>query len=221
MTLRTVNVFGRSSGCHHSGRPESWLIHLPGLVVLAPSWPADTKAMLKFAIRSDDPVVFIENAMLYGESGPRGEADELVPFGSASVVREGSDITVLSYSGSVRRALAAAQALEARGISLEVIDLRSLAPLDTDTIMASVAKTRRVIAVSEDVRTAGVGAELCALVTEQVFSDLLAPPARISAANTPVPFSPVLEEAIAPTVAKLVGTAIRQMSARRPAAAHV
>jgi pyruvate/2-oxoglutarate/acetoin dehydrogenase E1 component len=173
--------------------------------------------MLKFAIRSDDPVVFIENAMLYGDSGPRGE-DELIPFGSASVVHEGSDITVLSYSGSVRRALAAAQALDGRGISLEVIDLRSLAPLDTDTILASVAKTRRLITVSEDVQTAGVGAELCTLVTERMFGELLAAPARISAANTPVPFSPVLEEAIAPTVAKLVGTAISQMAQRRPAA---
>jgi pyruvate/2-oxoglutarate/acetoin dehydrogenase E1 component len=208
MTLRTVNVFGRSSGCHHSGRPESWLMHLPGLAVVAPSTPADTKGMLKYAIRSDDPVVFVENAMLYGESGPRGFTDELIPFGSASVVLEGSDITVLAYSGAVRRAVAAAQALAARGVSLEVVDLRSLAPLDLDTILTSVAKTRRVITISEDVRTAGVGAELCALVAEQMFGELLAPPVRIAAADTPVPFAPVLEEAIAPTVSKLVSTAM-------------
>jgi 2-oxoisovalerate dehydrogenase E1 component len=208
MTLRTVNVFGRSSGCHHSGRPESWLMHLPGLVVLSPSTPADTKGMLKFAIRSDDPVVFIENAMLYGESGPRPPADELIPFGQASIVRAGTDVTVLAYSGAVRRAVAAAQVLERRGVSVEVVDLRSLAPLDTETIFASVAKTGHLITLGEDVRTAGVGAELCALVTENLFGELHAAPVRISAADTPVPFSPVLEESIAPTVAQVVSAAL-------------
>lgn len=219
MTLRTVNVFGRSSGCHHSGRPESWLMHLPGLVVLAPSSPADTKGMLKYAIRSDDPVVFLENAMLYGARGPRPPEDELIGFGKASVVTEGTDITVLAYSGSVRQAAAAAQVLAARGISLEVIDLRSLAPLDTDTIFTSVAKTRRLITISEDVRTGGVGAELCSLVTERMFGELLAAPVRIAAADTPVPFAPVLEEAIAPTTSRLVASAVQLMDAR-PAAVH-
>lgn len=220
MTLRTVNVFGRSSGCHHSGRPEAWLMHLPGLVVLAPSTPADTKGMLKFAIRSDDPVVFIENAMLYGESGPRPPDGELIPFGRASVIREGTDVTVLTYSGAVRRALAAAQVLERRGVSVEVIDLRSLAPLDTETIFASVAKTGRLITLSEDVRTAGVGAELNTLVSENLFGQLHAAPVRISAADTPVPFSPVLEEAISPTVAKVVAAALA-MTGERQAAAGV
>ena len=214
MTLRTVNVFGRSSGCHHSGRPESWLMHLPGLVVLAPSSPADTKGMLKYAIRSDDPVVFVENAMLYGSSGPRPAEEELIGFGKASVLREGTDITVLAYSGSVRQAVAASQVLATRGISLEVVDLRSLAPLDTDTIFSSVAKTRRLITISEDVRTGGVGAELCSLVTEQMFGELLAAPARIAAADTPVPFAPVLEEAIAPTTSRLVASAISMMNAK-------
>jgi pyruvate/2-oxoglutarate/acetoin dehydrogenase E1 component len=204
MTLRTVNVFGRSSGCHHSGRPEASLMHLPGLVVLAPSTPADTKGMLKFAIRSDDPVVFIENAMLYGESGVRPPADEVIPFGKAQIVQEGTDVTILSYSGSVRLAVSASQILSAKGISAEVIDLRSLAPLDKETILNSVGKTRRVVSVSEDVRTSGVGAELCSMVTEELFGELLAAPMRISAADTPVPFSPVLEEAIAPTVMKIV-----------------
>jgi pyruvate dehydrogenase E1 component beta subunit len=220
MTLRTVNVFGRSSGCHHSGRPESWLMHLPGLVVLAPSSPADTKGMLKYAIRSDDPVVFLENAMLYGASGPRPPEDELIGFGKASVVKEGTDISVLAYSGTVRQALAAAQALAARGISLEVVDLRSLAPLDTQTIFSSVAKTRRLITISEDVRTGGVGAEVCSLVTEQMFGELLAAPVRISAADTPVPFAPVLEEAIAPTTSRLVASAMQLMDARPPTGRH-
>ena len=221
MTLRTVNVFGRSSGCHHSGRPEAWLMHLPGLVVLAPSTPADTKGMLKYAIRSDDPVIFLENAMLYGEAGPRPPRDELIPFGSAAIIQEGKDVTLLAYSSAVRRAVAAAQALALRGISAEVVDLRSLAPLDLDTIMMSVAKTRRLITISDDVRTAGVGAELCALVTERMFSELLAPPVRIAAADTPVPFAPVLEEAIAPTVSGVVAAAMSIMSSdQAPAAAH-
>ncbi len=220
MTLRTVNVFGRSSGCHHSGRPESWLMHLPGLVVLAPSSPADTKGMLKYAIRSDDPVVFLENAMLYGARGPRPPEDELIGFGKASVVTEGTDITVLAYSGSVRQAAAAAQVLAARGISLEVIDLRSLAPLDTDTIFTSVAKTHRLITISEDVRTGGVGAELCSLVTERMFGELLAAPVRIAAADTPVPFAPVLEEAIAPTTSRLVASAVQLMDARSAGVQH-
>jgi len=211
MTLRTVNVFGRSSGCHHSGRPEAWLMHLPGLVVVAPSGPADTKALLKYSIRSDDPVVFIENAMLYGESGPRGPEGETIPFGQAAVVREGTDITILTYSGGVRRALAAARAVQSKGVSAEVLDLRSLAPLDIPAILSSVAKTRRVIALGEDVRTAGVGAELVALVSEHLHSDLFAAPVRIAAADTPVPFSPVLEEAIAPSSAKLIETVLRMV----------
>jgi acetoin:2,6-dichlorophenolindophenol oxidoreductase subunit beta len=117
-TLRTVNVFGRSSGGHHSGRPEASLVHLPGLVVVAPSNPYDAKAMLKYAIRSDDPVIFVENAMLYGsEIGPVGGEDDLVPFGRAKIVREGSDVTMLTYSGTVKTGITAATVLERRGIS--------------------------------------------------------------------------------------------------------
>jgi pyruvate dehydrogenase E1 component beta subunit len=212
MTLRTVNVFGRSSGSHHSGRPEAWLMHLPGLVIVAPSTPADTKGLLKAAIRSDDPVIFIENAMLYGESGPRPPADEVLPIGKASVLRQGQDVTLVAYSATVKRALAAAQVLELQGMSAEIIDLRTLSPLDVSTILDSVAKTRRMIAVSEDVHTAGVGAELCSLVTENLFDELLAPPRRISAADTPVPFAPVLEEAIAPTTAKVVAAAVAMLT---------
>lgn len=212
MTLRTVNVFGRSSGCHHSGRPEAWLMHLPGVVVVAPSTPADTKGLLKAAIRSDDPVIFIENAMLYGDAGPRPPADEVIEIGKANIVREGTDVTLLSYSGTVKRALAAATVLEARGVSAEVIDLRTLAPLDVNTIISSVSKTKRLVAVSEDVSTAGVGAELCTLVSEHLFGQLLAAPARVAAADTPVPFSPVLEEAIAPTTGKIVSVVLGMMN---------
>lgn len=187
-------------------------MHLPGLAVVAPSNPADTKGLLKASIRSDDPVVFIENAMLYGETGPRPPEDEILPIGKASTLRPGDDVTIVSYSGTVKRALAAAQVLELQGISAEVIDLRTLTPLDVPTILTSVAKTHRMIAVTEDVHTAGVGAELCSVVTENLFGDLLAPPRRVSAADTPVPFAPVLEEAIAPTTAKVVGEAVKMLA---------
>jgi acetoin:2,6-dichlorophenolindophenol oxidoreductase subunit beta len=216
LTLRTVNVFGRSSGGHHSGRPEASLVHIPGLVVVAPSTSYDAKAMLKYAIRADDPVIFIENAMLYGsEAGPVGGTEDLVPFGSAKVVRDGNDVTLLTYSGTVKIGTTAASALVRRGISAEVIDLRSLAPLDDDTVFASVCKTGRVVIVEEDSRTAGMGAELAARVTEAAWDDLTGPPLRIAAADTPVPFSPPLEEAIAPTTTGVIAAATRLCEAQK------
>jgi pyruvate/2-oxoglutarate/acetoin dehydrogenase E1 component len=217
MTLRTVNALGRSAGCHHSGRPESSLMHLPGLVVVAPATAYDAKAMLKYAIRSDDPVIVIEHAMLYGSvTGPVGEAEDLVPYGIANIVRPGRDVTLVSYSGAVRIAQAAATALERTGIDAEVIDLRSLAPLDDDTIFASIARTRRLIVVEEDVRTAGAGAEIVARVTENLFDTLAAPPVRVAAADTPVPFSPALEEAIVPTAASVIRAARQLLGVSAP-----
>lgn len=215
-TLRTVNVFGRSSGGHHSGRPEASLVHIPGLVVVAPSDPYDVKAMLKYSIRSDAPVIFLENAMLYGSvTGTVGGPDDLVPFGKAKVVREGGDVSLLGYSGTVRLASVAASVLERRGISAEVVDLRSLSPLDEDTLFGSATKTGRVVVVEEDNRTAGMGAEILACITESCWADLQAPPARVAAADTPVPFSPPLEEAIAPTVAAVVEAADRLCAGAR------
>jgi pyruvate/2-oxoglutarate/acetoin dehydrogenase E1 component len=210
LTLRTVNVFGRSSGGHHSGRPEASLMHLPGLVVLAPSTAFDAKAMLKYAIRSDDPVIFIEQALLYGsEIGPVGGPDDLIPFGSAKILRDGSDITLVAYSGTVRLAMTAAAALNRMGIRAEVLDLRSLAPLDDAAILQSVGKTGRLIVVEEDVRTCGTGAEVISRVSENAWDSLVAPPARIAAADVPIPFSPALEEAIGPTARAVVETALR------------
>lgn len=210
LTIRTVNVLGRSSGCHHSGRPEAALMHIPGLAVAAPADPRDVKGLLKASIRSDNPVVFIENALLYGERCEIDQpAPDLVEFGQARTVRNGSDLTILSYSGGVRIAVAAASVLQAQGISAEVLDLRTLAPLDTDGILRSAARTKRALVVEEDVRTCGVGAEIIALLCEQVGGDLDRPPLRVAAADVPVPFSPVLEEAIAPTALKVVLAARR------------
>jgi pyruvate dehydrogenase E1 component beta subunit len=219
LTIRTVNVFGRSSGGHHSGRPEATLAHIPGLVVVAPATPWDTKAMLKAAIRSDDPVIFIENAMLYGIEGPIGGEEDLVGFASARIVRPGDDITLVGYSGTVRIIETAATALAAREVSAEVIDLRSLAPLDRQMILSSVERTGRVLVVEEDSRTCGFGAEVIATVTEELWPSLKAPPVRIAAADTPVPFAPVLEEAIAPRTSDVIAAALRLTTARQAAKA--
>jgi pyruvate dehydrogenase E1 component beta subunit len=215
LTIRTVNVLGRSSGCHHSGRPEAWFMHLPGLAVVAPATPYDVKAMLKYAIRSDDPVLFIEDGLLYGSaSGPVGGPDDLVPFGLARITRPGADVTLAAYSGAVRIAEAAASALDRLGIGAEVVDLRSLVPLDESTLFESIGRTRRLVIVEQDVRTAGVGAEIAARVTEELWDTLAAPPARVAAADTPVPFSPVLEEAIMPTAAAVVRAVTGMMDRR-------
>lgn len=210
LTIRTVNVLGRSSGCHHSGRPEAALMHIPGLAVAAPADPRDVKGLLKASIRSDNPVVFIEHALLYGEQCELDQAvPEVVEFGRARTVRSGSDLTILAYSGSVRIAAAAALVLQGQGISAEVLDLRTLAPLDVDGITESVTRTKRAMVIEEDVRTCGVGAEIIALLCEMADRELRRPPVRVAAADVPVPFSPVLEEAIAPTAMKAVEAARR------------
>jgi pyruvate dehydrogenase E1 component beta subunit len=210
LTIRTVNVLGRSSGCHHSGRPEAALMHIPGLTVVAPADPHDVKGLLKASIRSDNPVVFIEHALLYNERCEKDPAaPDLVEFGRSRTVRSGNDLTILAYSGGVRIAVAAASVLQAQGISAEVLDLRTLAPLDTDGIVRSAARTKRAMVVEEDARTCGVGAEIIARLCELVGDDLDCPPLRVAAEDVPVPFSPVLEEAIAPTVLKVVRTARR------------
>lgn len=191
-------------------------MHQPGLVVVAPATPYDVKAMLKYSIRSDDPVLFIEDGLLYGSViGPVGGEDDLVPFGSARLERSGRDVTLVAYSGSVRIAAAAAVALDRLGISAEVLDLRSLVPLDEPTLFESVARTGRMIVVEQDVRTGGVGAEIAQRVVEQLWDRLAAPPARVAAADTPVPFSPALEEAIQPTAAAVVQTALGLMRRSR------
>jgi pyruvate dehydrogenase E1 component beta subunit len=185
-------------------------MHIPGLTVVAPADPHDVKGLLKASIRSDNPVVFIEHALLYNERCEKDPAaPDLVEFGRSRTVRSGNDLTILAYSGGVRIAVAAASVLQAQGISAEVLDLRTLAPLDTDGIVRSAARTKRAMVVEEDARTCGVGAEIIARLCELVGDDLDCPPLRVAAEDVPVPFSPVLEEAIAPTVLKVVRTARR------------
>ncbi|MET0148852.1 MAG: pyruvate dehydrogenase complex E1 component subunit beta, partial [Acidimicrobiales bacterium] len=198
LTVRTQFGAGRSSGSQHSQSLEALLAHIPGLSVVMPSTPADTYGLLRAAIQDPNPVIFIENRLLYGMKGPQPPADHLVPIGTSRVVREGSDITVVSVSRMVHEAVAAAEALAEDGISVEVIDLRTVAPLDTAPILESVAKTSRILIAHEAVVPFGIGAEIAAVVARDAFWDLDAPIERVGAAATPPPYAPDLERAWLP-----------------------
>jgi 2-oxoisovalerate dehydrogenase E1 component len=198
LTVRTQFGAGRSSGSQHSQSLEALLAHIPGLTVVMPSTPADTYGLLRASVQDPNPVVFIENRLLYGMKGPQPPPDYLLPLGKSSVVRAGSDITVVSVSRMVHEALAAAAALEAEGISVEVIDLRTVAPIDMEPILASVHKTSRLLIAHEAVVPFGIGAEIAATVAREGFWDLDAPIERIGAAPSPAPYSPDLERAWLP-----------------------
>ena len=197
MVVRAQQGAAGGWGAHHSQSLESWFVHVPGLRVVAPSTPADAKGLLKAAIRDDNPVLFLEHRGLYfREDEVDGEA--AVKLGSAKVVRAGGDVTIAAYLRMVSEAMEAAQELERRGISAEVVDLRSLSPLDMDTILESVNKTHRLVVAHEGVVTGGVGAEVAAGVQERGFDALDAPIQRVGAPFAPVPASPVLEAAFVP-----------------------
>jgi 2-oxoisovalerate dehydrogenase E1 component len=198
MTVRTQFGAGRSSGSQHSQSLEALLAHIPGLTVVMPSTPADTYGLLRAAIQDPNPVIFIENRLLYGMKGPRPDADFIIPIGKAAVVRPGSHVTVVSVSRMVHEALAVAEALAGEGISVEVIDLRTVAPLDTDTLLASVRKTSRLLIAHEAAVPFGIGAEIAAVVAREAFWDLDAPIERIGSAATPPPYAPELEKAWLP-----------------------
>jgi pyruvate dehydrogenase E1 component beta subunit len=198
LVIRTPAGAGRGYGPTHSQSLEAWFLHTPGLKIACPATPADAKGLLKTAIRDDNPVLFMENKLLYGQKGRVPEGDYTVPFGQARVVRPGSDVTVITYSRMVQEAEAAAQALHRQGVEVEVVDLRTLAPLDLETIGESVGRTGRVVLVEEGCRTGGVGAELAARIMEEAFYDLEAPIVRLAGADVPIPCSPVLEKAVLP-----------------------
>jgi 2-oxoisovalerate dehydrogenase E1 component len=194
LVIRTQFGGGRSSGSQHSQSLEALLAHIPGLTVVMPSTPADTYGLLRSAILDPNPVVFIENRQQYGMKGPKPPADYLIPLGKAKVVREGTDLTIVSVSRMVHEALAAAEALAPRGISAEVIDLRTVSPLDKETILASLAKTNRLLIAHEGVTDFGIGAEIAALAAYQGFWTLDAPVMRVAPPPTPSPYAPSLEE---------------------------
>jgi 2-oxoisovalerate dehydrogenase E1 component len=188
-----------STGPHHSANLFSIFMHLPGLHVVVPAFPADAKGLLKTSIRSDDPVIFLEHKKLMKLKGPVPDGEHLVPFGQASVVRQGKDLTIVGISYPVIEALNAANLLEKEGISAEVIDPRTLAPLDLATILESVSKTHRLLVVDEDFSPCGAGAEIAAQVMEQGFYELDAPVRRLNGAFVPGPYSPPLEAAVIPS----------------------
>jgi pyruvate/2-oxoglutarate/acetoin dehydrogenase E1 component len=206
MVLRMQGGTGRSAGAQHSQSLEAWLVHVPGLRVVMPATPADAKGLLKSAIRSDDPVVFIEHKALYALKGEVPEGEHLVPLGQARLAREGGAVSIVTYSRMVHFALEAAQALEKEGIEAEVLDLRSLNPLDWEAVMASVRKTRRAVVVSEAHRTAGFAAELSARIAEEAFELLESPVARVAAKDVPVPATH-LEKLSIPSVEEIAQAA--------------
>jgi pyruvate/2-oxoglutarate/acetoin dehydrogenase E1 component len=210
LVIRTTDGAGNRAAAQHSQSLETLVAHIPGLRVVMPSTPADAKGLIATAVRDDNPVVFIENKSLYRTEGEVPEGEHLVPFGRAEVRRTGSDVTIVTWSAMVHQALAAAESLATEGVEAEVIDLRTLVPLDKATVLESLAKTNRIVIVHEAVRTCGFGAEVAALVADEGFDLLDAPVRRVTAPDTPVPFSPVLEDAFLPNAEK-IEAAIRSM----------
>jgi pyruvate dehydrogenase E1 component beta subunit len=193
MVLRTAVGAGLGAAAHHSQSLEAYLCHTAGLKTVAPSTPADAKGLLTSAIRDDNPVMFLEHKMLYATTGEVPDGEYTIPLGKADVKRQGSDVTLVCWSGMVRQCLAAAEELEKEGTSAEVLDLRTLIPLDKDAILGSVAKTHRLVIVHEACITGGFGGEIAALAASEGFDSLDAPILRVAGPDTPVPFSPALE----------------------------
>jgi pyruvate dehydrogenase E1 component beta subunit len=207
IVIRASCGAGMGAAAQHSQCLEAWFMHVPGLKVVMPSTPYDAKGLLISAIRDDNPVVFLEHKMLYAtEQEVPGEA-YTIPLGQADIKREGQDITVVATAQMVGRALGAAEKLAAEGVSLEVVDPRTLSPLDEATILNSVKKTHRLLIVHEEVKFAGSGAEIAAIAAEKAFDYLDAPIVRVAAPFTPVPFSPVLEQEFIPSEEKIMRAA--------------
>ncbi len=213
LVIRAPFGGGVHGGPFHSECPEGWFSHSPGLKLVAPSTPYDAKGLLKAAIRDPNPVIYFEHKFLYRRiKALLPTEDYIVPIGVADVKRAGRDISVITYGAMVHVALEAAQALDKEGIDLEVVDLRTLSPLDKDTIYASVRKTNKAILLHEDNKTGGIGAEIAALLAEDCFEHLDGPILRIAAPDTPVPFSTPLEEYFLPKAADVI-VAARKLAA--------
>lgn len=196
--LRTQCGGGVAAGPHHSQCLEAIYTHIPGLIVVMPSTPYDAKGLLKSSIREDNPIIFIEHKGLYGQSGEVPEEEYLVPLGKAEIKRQGNDMTVITYSRSVNRTLKVAEDLEKDGIDLEIIDLRTIKPLDEDLVLSSVQKTGRAMIVHEACKTGGYGAEIAATIAEKAFDYLDAPIKRVAGYDSPIPFNPRLEDYVIP-----------------------
>lgn len=214
LVIRLLVGRGWGQGPQHSQNLDSWFAHIPGLKVVAPATPADAKGLLVHAIlEDDDPVVFIEHRWLHGITGDVPEGFHSVPFGQARTAREGSDLTVIASSQMVLEALRAADHLAEAGLDVEVIDLRTLRPLDTDTILASVRRTGRVIVTDGSWKTGGFAGEIAAIIAEQAFGDLLMAPRRLAMPDVPVPTSPALAKYAYPRAVDIVALAAEMLAA--------
>jgi pyruvate dehydrogenase E1 component beta subunit len=210
MVMRAPDGMTNQAAAQHSQSVESFFMHIPGLKVVIPSNPADAKGLLKAAIRDDNPVLYFEHKVLFPMKGEVPEGDHLTPIGKAKVVREGSDVTLVSYSKTMTLCIEAVDTLEKEGVSVELIDLRTISPIDRETILNSVAKTSRLAIAHEAVKQGGVGAEISAIVAEEAIDCLDAPIVRIGAPFTPVPFARSLEQEYRITPAK-IAAAVRTM----------
>jgi pyruvate dehydrogenase E1 component beta subunit len=211
MVIRAPQGAGHQLGAQHSQSLEAYFLHCPGVRVVLPATPADAKGLLKSCVRQDDPVIFLEHESLYGVKGEVPDGEHLVPLGKANVIRGGKDVTLISYSKCVYDSIAAADALENQGIDAEVIDLRSLNPLDMDTVLQSVRKTGKAMVIYEGWRTGGAGAEIVAQIQESAFDHLDAPVERVATLDTPIPYNARLEKAALPSPAQIIEVAERML----------
>ena len=213
LVIRAPSGGGLRAGPFHSQNPEAWFVHRPGLKVVAPASPADAKGLLKAAIRDNNPVVYFENKYLYRKvKADVPDGDWTVPIGQAAVKRQGRDVSVIAYGAMVYEALEAAETLAAEGVDVEVLDLRTLLPLDRAAILGTAERTGKVVVVHEATLTGGVGGEVAAIIAEHAFEVLDAPLVRLAAPDTPVPFSPPLEDFFRPNAAK-IADAVRKLAA--------
>jgi pyruvate dehydrogenase E1 component beta subunit len=210
LTVRTASGAGMQFGAQHSEMLEAWFTHVPGLNVIVPSNAADAKGLLTASIRNDDPCIFVEQTRLYATKGDVPSGDHVVPLGRAKVARQGADVSVVTYGLQVNEAVAAAERLAEEGIEVEVVDLRTLVPLDLDTVLDSVARTRRAVVAHEAVERSGFGAELAASISHDLFGQLLSPVVRVAGRNTPIPYARELEGEWLPNSSRLQD-AIRTM----------
>lgn len=204
LVIRMATGAGRQVAAQHSHSLEVWFAHVPGLKVLAPATPQDARWMLAAALADPDPVVIVEHALLYSREDDVADSADGFSAWRAAVRREGRDVSLITSGGSLAKCLAAAEMLAAEGIDAEVVDLRCLRPLDTDRIVASVAKTRRAVVVDEGWKTCGLAAEIAAAITERMFADLVAPVARVCSVEVPIPYAKHLEDAALPSVDRIV-----------------
>jgi len=207
MVLRTQGGSGRGNAAQHSKSLEAWFAHVAGLKLVMPSTPADAKGLLTAAIRDENPVIFLEHKLLYRTKGQVPEGEYLVPLGTADVKRAGTDLTIVTWSRELLFSLEAAAKLADAGVSAEVVDVRTLVPLDRETILGSVRKTHRLLVVHEAIKRGGYGAEIAAIVAEEAFDDLDAPPKRLAGLETPIPYAQHLELSVVPQVEDIIRAA--------------